>query len=440
MTTTLLELDERLCRETGDFIQATATTAINADLEITSTTLRNHDHGRDDYFANWWVYIEDKANLGVSRLVQRYTTATGKLEIFGAVLVDDAANLATFRLSRSNWVDRKDVLNRAIEEVYPHLHKTVDDRTLISDNALPDAHFENWSSTSALRLYTASNVTLAKTSTAGLTRGGTYSAYAKATAGNGYFYISSDSYPKLLDLRNATIDFKCWAYPETNADDAKIEIYTIKPDGTTTQTLTSTTANYKGKFNLLKLESQAINDDIAKIEFRFKVVTNAGVVYFDDARVNGKSLYEYLLPEGLFKGSLDQVEYQTSGNSDDICDDISLGVTYEPVFDWDTFDDGAYKYLRINEAISSEVRLRLIGTTPLESLSAGTDTISLDGHRLNLLIAYAAYLLYQKLGSPVTSDDTTKYERELAKFYGKYVSLLSSKMPTKPMKIRVEPL
>jgi len=226
-----------------------------------------------------------------------------------------------------------------------------------------------------------------------------------------------------------TITFKCWAYPVDTADDATIQIYTIKADGTTTQTLTSTTSNPEGAWTLLELEDQAINDDIVEIQFRFRSKTNATHACFDAARVTGRDLYEYLLPTDFKNGTISQVYIQTSGYSDDACDDLQPRY-WERVFGYSTINDGTYKYLRLPSLYSNNRQIRLIGYCPLESLSASTNalaaakTISLDGEKLNLLIAYAKYKLYQAQEDIPSSEDVGRYETASAKAYLEYLRLL----------------
>ena len=198
MTTTLLALEELFSEAIGDFLEFDTTTNIGAGLTIISTTLKSYDQAQDDYFNEWWVYITEGNNIGVLRKVSDYATATGTLTVYGANLAAEA-RAVTCRLGRFNRTNKKLALVRAIEQLYPTLYRPVDNDELVANNILPDGSFEDWSSTSALRFYSTSNVTLAKTSTAGTVRHGTYCAKATASAANGYFYISSNSYPRLLD-------------------------------------------------------------------------------------------------------------------------------------------------------------------------------------------------------------------------------------------------
>jgi len=320
-----------------------------------------------------------------------------------------------------------DAINEAIREIYPSLFRHLDDRTLITNNILPNAHFEDWSQTTYPDHYRVSVVTAVEDTT--YIRGGKKSAKVTRAGTDGYMYISQVEYPRLLDLMDRTIDFKCWVWAST-ASQAYIEIYTKQADGTEQTTLISSAHSGGSEFELLELEDQTLNDDLTDIQLRFHVKTSDGSVYFDNARVNGKSLNELLLPLDLQNGSLRQVHMQSSGYSDDPCDD--LNPKFSELFDWYIADDGTYRYLRFPYTLSSDYLLRLVGYCPLETLSADTDTISLDGERVNLLIAYAKYKAYQMVEGTPASKDVRRYQTASERAYGEYLRLLGRHRMVKP--------
>ena len=439
MSLTLLQLDERLCRLTGDWVQAKVTTAIAASTSIVSTALSNYDHGQNDFFNNHWVYIEDYANLGTERLIYDYVTATGTASVRGANLTTDNANLATVRIARSRWDDRKQALNDTFRECYKQIFNSLDDRTLVSGNVLPNPSFEDWAATTIPDFWTASaTATVAENTTAGLHRQGTSSAKLTAGAASDYFYISSNNYERLLDLRDTTVSLKACVYPEV-ANDAYIQIYTIKADGTA-QTLTSTTACPAAKWTLLELEDQAINDDIVEIQIRLGVTTNSKYAYFDDVRLTGKTIYEYLLPADFQIGKLSRVEMQMSSNSDDACDDIASDAAFAPVWGWDIQQNGAYKYLRMPYCWRDK-RIRLVGYAPFSTLTAGTSTVNISDGQANLICEYAAYLLYSRMSGPMSSDDSARYYQKAQEHLMKWNSLSPTLRMTKPVgQVHVTPL
>jgi len=434
MTTAVSVLEERLAKEIGDYIEVVVTTAINADNLVVSTNLRAYDDGRDDRFIEWWCYITDKANITVHRRVSDYATATGTLTVDGAVLADDAANLATIRLHRYNRDLYMNAINDAIREVYPQLHKKLDVIELVTGNNLPNSHFRDWTSASYPDNYAVTNATAAATTTAGLFRGGGKSALVTASAADGYMYITSATWPRLLDLQGKTVNFYAWAYPSV-ANDAFLTIYTLKNDGTTAQTLNSTTTCATSQYTLLKLESQTLNDDLSLIQFRFRVHTNLATCYFDNARVRGRTINEYLLPTDFETGDLDSVQLQLTSAATFACDDL-MPQSWETIRNWGITDDGTNSFLQI-PSLTEHRLLRLIGKMPLSTVSAYTDTIEIDGEELNLFIAYAKYKFYRAIEGPIAVTDKGRYELESAKAYGEYQRLLGRMAMTTKTPIRM---
>jgi len=430
-TDTYLEIKKFLDEALGDSIEVDTTTNIGANNTIVSTQLKAYDKGETGYFDDWWVDITEGNNIAVKRLTgsTAYVTATGTLVVYGAALAAETGAV-TFRMHRFDPNIKENALKRAIEEVYPSIHKKVDDLTIVTGNILPDGHFENWSSATALNFYTTTNITLARTSTAGLTRGGYYSAKATAGADNGYFSVHSNNYPRLLQLQDQTVDFYVQAYPEV-ANDASIVIYTKQADGTA-QTLTSTTTCPAGEFTKLKLETQTLNDDLVEVELRFKVATNTKYVYFDDAYLSGMRLSEYLLPPDFINGNLRQVFLQTYGISDEIFYDLHPFQTSYPgeQIPFEIIDNGTNKYLKLLNDCLSERRLRLKGDKPLESLSAYTDTLTIDSERMPLLIAKAREIFWKRESAAISGEDRARLKGEAMEAENDYRKLLTKmRMP-----------
>jgi hypothetical protein len=431
-TTTLLSLEQLFNQAINDDLEFDTTTNITTDNSVISTTLKNYDGGADDYFNDWWVYITEGNNEGVNRYISDYANATGTLTVRGDALAAETAAV-TCRLSRYNRDRKIQALVRACEEVYSDFHLDLDEQTLVTGNILPDSHFEIWPSSSTMTWYTANTGgtgTLARTSAASSTRGGTYSAKFTASAANDYFEVDSEDYPRLLDLQGRTLDFYVQAMPET-ANDALIEIYTVDTAGST-QTLTSTTANGTTVFTELKLENQTLNDDLDYVSIRFKVTTNGKYVIFDDAWLGDGKLYEYLLPDDFVEGHLSRVHLQTYGTSDECFYDLQpFARSPGRVIPHEIISDGTNLYLKLLEPVPIERRLRLIGIKPLETLSADTDTITLKAEKIPALIAKARMIFWAREGEPVSSEDKSRFIDSYARAERDYYRLISKhRMPT----------
>lgn len=433
MAIDLLTLDENLCRMTGDWVQVDTTTNITTDNKVISTSLKNYDHASDDFFTNYWMYIEEGNNLGDERLIYDYQTVGGICNVRGDTLTADSSD-TTVRITRTKFTDRKGSINDAIRELYNlnSLQRSVSNSTLITGNVLPNSHFDDWSVSTSPDKYSVTNVTAEKTTTSGLYRGGVASAKITATADDGYMGINSDTYPELLDLRGVSIDFKAWVYPEVS-DDAFLTIYTVSPDGTT-QTINSETPAYAGKWNLIELESQRINDDINYIEFRFRVHTGTKYCYFDNARVMGKYIYDYLLPYEFQDGDVNSVFKQVSGD----IDDIGL-IRCDRLWDWTIVSDGTSRYLRFKHPLSSGYKLKLEGVAPFTVLSTYDSTIAISEPQASMLLEYAAYLLYRRWAGPMSSDDTAKLYEKSMEHFSRY-NIMAHSFPRKPSRMECTPL
>lgn len=429
-TKTFLELKALLWQALGDYISVSTTTNITTNTSIISTTLNSYDDGRDDYFNDWYVYIDGTTNSGVARKISDYATTGGIITVFGANLVAETA-ARTIYVTRYDPTHIARAIQRACEELYPTLYVPLENQTLITGNILPDA-FDDWSSTTALTWWSALSGVLAQTSTGGLFRYGKYSAKYTAGAANDYIYIDSDSYPRLLDFQGQTVNAYVMAYPEV-ADDPSIVIYTVKNDGTTTQTLTSSTTAAAGVYTLLKLENQTINDDLDYIAIRFKVATNAKYVYFDSPFL-GNTANEYLLPPDFRDGHLSEVRVQDYGHANPPCFDLHPFTTKSPggIITHSLIDIGNWRYITLDDPVPEKRRLRLLGRKPLETLSSDTDTLTLDAYRVPLLIEYAKMVFYEREGKPVSAEDVFKFKNEGSSAMGKYFMLKSRLGMTRP--------
>ena len=424
-TYTYLEIKEFFDKALGDSLSFETTTNLTTDTKIISTELQAHDDGENGIFDNWWAEITEGNNAEVKRKAgsTTYATATGTLTCYGANFSADASAM-TIRLHQYNPSKKEDAIIEAIKECYPTLHKKIDNQTLVTGNRAIDGHLESWSSATALTYWTATNITQARTATAGLIRGGTYSAKCTASAGNGYISIHSNTYPELLEFQGQTINAYVQAHPEV-ADDASIVIYTKQDDGTE-ETFTSTTATPAGEFTRIELENSSINNDLAEFEARLKVTTNGKYVYFDDFYIGGRKVSEYLLPDDFIEGRLSQVWRQNTAVSEPAFYDVHpFSHSRGENIAFNIIDDGTYNYLYLEDSPTTEYRLRLLGHKPLEIPTAYTSTITIDVEKVPLLIAKAREIFWSRMAVPVSIEDKSKYEYEAAKATIDYHRLLA---------------
>jgi hypothetical protein len=253
--------------------------------------------------------------------------------------------------------------------------------------------------------------------------GGSHSMLATATNAGAYATMTSTDYPRLLDLMDTTIDFKCWAYPSI-ASDVTILIQAIKADGTT-QTLESTTTTYASKWNLITLEDQKLNDDLVYMVVQFRIATSGTTCYFDNAQLFGKPIEQYLCPTVIRNSKILGVYRQENPNTNqtiDPCDNANP-AKWTRLYNWQYWSDGTYDWIEIPEQ-PERYKIRLMILSPLSQLSSGTDTIEIDGQRVNLLLAYAKYKLFQAERGLPSSQDTTRLTEMMGEALTEYKSLL----------------
>ena len=420
-TISLADLEQLLSQELNDDLEFTTDTDISTTNAIVSTTLNEYDDGADGHFDGWWVEITTATHPDTGKIRQTglpgtttYATTGGVLTAMGAAFTGSTID-ATCRLHRFDPRIKSQCIIRACEAVFPTLHLRLEDISLITGNILPDP-LESFPTTATLTWWTAkSGGTIAQTTTGGQFRYGKYGCSYDAGAAGDYLYLSSDTYPRLLDLQGQTVDAYVLAYPE-NANDGYIEIYTSSNDGSTTQTLTSSTTNAAGVYTLLKLENQAINDDLDEIQIRLKVGTSGGYVIFESPFVGGRNMPELMLPDSFRDGELTHVYMQDHFHSDVPCYDLNPFATMSggKELKFSILDEGNHRYIRFDRPPPAKRRLRLTGYEPLETLvqSTKTGTITLDEEAIPYLIKYAAFLYNDRVSKPISAEDVVRYKLE----------------------------
>jgi len=404
-TTTLSDIITRLSQKVGDYVSEAVTTALTTSTDVVCTSLANY-FSHNNIYKPAWIYVTDKANAGAYRRVSSYTSST--IVVLGANFSSDGANLATFEIHKYDRRNKIRAINLAARKSWPNMFRILRDTTLSSNNIAPNPSFEDWASSSYPDYWTTlSNATAAESTTAGTVRGisGSSSLKLTASAGNGYIELNSDVYPKLLDFMNHQGSVYVWCNPQT-ANDGSIIIYTKQADATT-QTLTSTTTNPAGEFTLLELENQQLNNNVVEVRIRLNVATSGQYAYFDNFRLNGMSVSEYLLPLDFQNPltAIDSVSYGVGASQYYPNDDMLAKLIFNPLYGWSITDDSTSKYISL-PFMGDDTLIQIKGRAPLESdLSAATSTMTIEDPHLDLLIELAASELFNiESGLPSAGD------------------------------------
>ena len=401
--TTRATLRQMLAQDLNWWRQLTATSAGGALNKIISTGLNQYDRGQDDAFNNQWVWETVNAS---QRLVSDYVTSGGTLTVYAA-FAGTITSGGTFELHPYEPALLHDCLNDARDKVYPYIHKRIVDETLVTNNCLPNSHFEDWTSSALDHWTEAGGSTHAEETT--IIRGPKGTSSLKITGGTTTgATCDQGNWIALLDVENATLSFYCWAWCAT-ADKARIQVYTKDSAGTAA---TSSSDYHTGgsEWELLKCENVVIPDDLAIIQVR--LVNTATTAYFDNGYAFARPLFKYHLPSQFTRGPV-QVFVQNTGSTSqsagnaDVIDGIS---SWLQVFDWDTVDDGVDKYLTFKNTYPTRFKMKLIGMEPLSSVSTDAGTMEVNSRQATAVVAAAAADLFKRLASSPTSDDVGRYK------------------------------
>lgn len=128
-------LNRLLHQQLGDWLRVQTTVIpTNTNTHIVSTSLQQWDGGRDDYFTDWWLYVEDGNNAGANRKIRNSYTANSVCNTYGAVFTTDAAQV-NVRFHKYSFDEVQRSINDTIREIYPYLFKETEDRTTIVTNS-----------------------------------------------------------------------------------------------------------------------------------------------------------------------------------------------------------------------------------------------------------------------------------------------------------------
>ncbi len=125
------------------------------------------------------------------------------------------------------------------------------------------------------------------------------------------------------------------------------------------------------------------------------------------------------------------VTVTVAGTKGNVSNKSTVESRREPIWGWSIVDISGTKYLRVPNL--NKNKLCLVGTTPLESnLSSETSTMTIADPYIDLLVAYAAYQLYEmEAGSP-SANDREFLKNEASYWLGKTEYLKRNCKMTRP--------
>jgi len=415
-TTALSTILPQFARRIGSYIGSfSTTTTITTNTSVVSTGLRDLGFTDDDVLNDSFIKITSGNNLNDVRLIADYTGSSGTITVSGTNFTADSGTGTTFEIYRYDPDQLRDALNDASRQAFPALFKRIDDRTLTV--APSQARYERPSSIEPG--YIRQVYLLPK--------------------------LESKTYTENI-LNDQNVDMEADSSSLTNWTDsthitAAVEVDTVSPNnymvyrGDQSAKLTCAASN-TGTFtisvtNPTNYESEELNFSIW-VYSKYASLVSPMLQIDSDTAVTGTSHsgggWERLtvsttasnvgstIKAGLSFGSNGAIytvyadeAILTSGPS-------ASPLGYETiVFDWDEEGDN----LIFKSQPPPHYQLHVVGCGALETLTAGADTITLEPHRVNLLLDYAALTFFEGELDQSSTDDQNAILRQITHYRNK---------------------
>ena len=415
-TTTLSAILPKFGRRVGAYIGSfTTTTAIAANTSVVSTELTDLGFTDDDVLNDSFIKITSGNNLNDVRLISDYTASSGTITVTGTALTSDSSTQATFEIYRYDPDQLRDAVNDAANQAFPALYKRIDDRThtvapgqaryerpssiepgyirqvyivpkieskTFAENIINDQNCDMEASSSALTNWTDSaNITAA--------------VEADTTSPNNFMVYRGQRSAKLTCAASSTGTFTLSVTDPTNYESEELNfsiwVYSKYADLVSpmvqidSDSVVTGTAHSGGGWQRLTVSTTSSNvGSTIKVGLSFASNGSIYTVYADEAIL-------------------------TSGPSE-----IPKGFE-SVIFDWTEEGD----YLTFLTAPPSHYNLHVVGCGALETLTAGADTITLEPHRVNLLLDYAALTFFEGELDQTSAEDQNAILRQITHYRNK---------------------
>lgn len=386
-TTALNVLLPGFARFIGAYIGTFSTTTnIAADTNVISTGLRSAGFTNDDVLNDTFIRILGTTNSGVVRRVNDYTGASGTVVVSGTNLTAEVAS-RDFELYRYDPTQIVDYLNDARLTAFPSVHRVIYDRSLTTaagqklyarpTTIQPFAVRQIWleerinAKTFANNICQTLDVDMEASGTANWTASNvTISKEAETTAPDNFMvYAGSQSLKCVVALNQTATVFMAVPSP-TNYDGEEINVGIWVYSRTASRvsaavrfdsgSVTTGTAHSGGGWEYLTV-SLSVGDVTSTIDVGVQISSGVAFTFYADELI------------------------ATAGPSEQPRGPENV------VYAWEEQGDN----IRINQPVSGDRNFLVAGHGLLSSVSAGTDTIEINGDQLYVLYVCAAELFFQ---------------------------------------------
>jgi len=199
-----------------------STSSTGDTTSVIDAGLANLPNGNDDdAFIGWFVIITESGHsaIGEIRRVSNYAQATTDItvqEAFSATV----GNNTQYELHRYDPVLKHNMIDRALEAVWPELYLPLRDETIVVDDLLANANFETFSGGAFTNWTTVGSPTLTADTTTFIQ--GLQSAKI-ISAGGAAGQLTQAPTINIPTIEGEEVTFKCWVFT-TTTDTARVRL------------------------------------------------------------------------------------------------------------------------------------------------------------------------------------------------------------------------
>jgi len=371
-TTTAATLLEEMSRDIGDY-HTSSTTSVGAGDGTTVIDTSLADLTEDDGGIQAYLKMRSGTDDGNVRRSKRgdngYTASSTTVTLTRAFSAQIASGV-TYELHRFDPAIKREAINRATQQLFPHLYLPLRDESLVVDNLLSNSGFEtaassnvhpSWSKVGTPTITDETSIRRHLTNSAKIIASGAAEGQVQTAQVN------------IEELIGKTVHAAFWVYA-TTADWARIRVDT---DGGTTF-LSSDYHTGVDEWQYLEIH-ETIPDEATQLGLRLEVA-NGGTAYFDAGYMAVGPVYKYTIPTTFIGGGLNFVEEQL---------DI-----HDPNGD----------YVPIGAAPTRGHILRLRGKGHLSQPTTEAGTTEVTGNHAELIKAKAAEIFFSRMGQGDKDD------------------------------------
>ena len=410
---TLAQIRQEVSKRMGRFASGTATGGSTTTLVAANNALFYGDSNTpsDDLYPDWWILPTSGNESGNIRRVKQdgFAPATGTFTVPTAYAWGTGpANTDTFELHGIlHPTTIKEAVNRALRKMH-HLYTFP--LTLVPDGTMDEVtNTANW---------TASNASLAKTTTQAQVLHGTRALSVTASSANGYAQSDAIAVEENKEYYAATFfkgvaaatTPKLVAYDVTGSAEIDSETWTTGGDGGIQFAFTTPSS-------------------CRSVKLRLQVVENSKVVYFDNAILLASERRLYPLPSFVLNPEAELQEIYRLKNDRFTYHDVYL------VHDWEVFNDitGQTQYnVRLPDGTTTQPYWVQMWRR-FDELSADSDASTAD---LDWVSAGALMECYKLLRAEAPSADVGAWEDRLNAARSDFRSKNRRFVPRKAIRVR----